>query len=141
MTGAVPPEFDLALERSGAFMQVLGVQYESVTPTEVIAHVEVGPEHHTPWGIVHGGYYAAVIESIASIGASFAVLPKKQVSVGVNNQTDFLRPAVAGRLDIRGTAISQGRTLQLWLVELTSAEDKIVARGQVRLFNQPRPES
>ncbi len=136
MTSHVPPEFDLALERSGAFLKLLGIEYESVTPTEVIAHLELSAEHHTPWGIVHGGFYAAVIESIASVGASYAVRESGRFAVGVNNQTDFLRPMTAGRLDVVGTAISQGRTLQLWLVELTNAEGKIVSRGQVRLFNQ-----
>jgi 1,4-dihydroxy-2-naphthoyl-CoA hydrolase len=141
MTAHVPPDFDLELARAGAFMKALGLHYDAVSATEVLAHVDVSAQHHTPWGIVHGGFYAAVIESVASVGASFAVRPKGQVSVGVNNQTDFLRPAVAGRLDVRGSAISQGRTLQLWLVELTNADGKIISRGQVRLFNQPMPTS
>jgi 1,4-dihydroxy-2-naphthoyl-CoA hydrolase len=136
VTSHVPAEFDLALEQSGAFLTLLGIQYDSVTPTEVVAHLELSADHHTPWGIVHGGLYAAVIESIASVGGSYAVLSRGQFAVGVNNQTDFLRPAVTGRLDIRGTAVSQGRTLQLWVVELANAEGKLVSRGQVRLFNQ-----
>ena len=60
-----------------------------------------------------------------------------QVAVGVNNQTDFWRPHRVGRLEVRGTPIQQGKTLQLWLVELVNADHKVVARGQVRLFNQP----
>jgi uncharacterized protein (TIGR00369 family) len=86
--------------------------------------------------VVHGGLYATVIESVATIGAVAAVQHLGQTAVGVNNQTDFLRPHRAGRLDVRGTPIQQGKTLQLWLVELTNAEGKLVARGQVRLFNQ-----
>lgn len=61
-------------------------------------------------------------------------------AVGVNNQTDFLRPHLSGRLDVVATPIQQGRTLQLWLVELTNEAGKIVARGQVRLANQKFPD-
>jgi 1,4-dihydroxy-2-naphthoyl-CoA hydrolase len=46
----------------------------------------------------------------------------------------------AGRLDVVAEPIQQGRTLQLWLVTLTRADDgKTVARGQVRLQNIPLP--
>jgi uncharacterized protein (TIGR00369 family) len=80
-----------------------------------------------------------VIESAASVGATYAVLPDGKFAVGVSNQTDFLRPHVAGRLDVRATPIQQGRTLQLWLVEITNDDGKTVARGQVRLINQALP--
>jgi 1,4-dihydroxy-2-naphthoyl-CoA hydrolase len=139
MSVDLPAEFDLDRARAGAFLSTLAVEYESITTTNIVAYVEATADHHTPWGIVHGGYYAAVIETVASVGASYAVLSNGQFSVGVNNQTDFLRPFVEGRLNIQGTAISQGRNLQLWLIELTNTDGKLIARGQVRLFNQPRP--
>jgi uncharacterized protein (TIGR00369 family) len=89
---------------------------------------------------VHGGVYCTVVESAASIGASAAVADRGQFAVGVNNSTDFLRPATGGRLDVVAEPVQQGRTLQLWLVTLTRAEDgKLVARGQVRLQNVPLP--
>ncbi len=124
---------------AGAFPAASGFVVETVTGTLVTGWVEAGPAHHTPWGIVHGGLYATVIESAASIGASAAVAPAGQFAVGVNNQTDFLRPYRQGRLDVRATPIQQGRTLQLWLVEITGGEGKLNARGQVRLSNQPLP--
>lgn len=104
--------------------------------------MDLGPEQHTPWGVVHGGVYCTVVESAASIGASAAVADRGQFAVGVNNSTDFLRPATSGRLDVVAEPVQQGRTLQLWLVTLTRAEDgKLVARGQVRLQNVPLPDA
>jgi 1,4-dihydroxy-2-naphthoyl-CoA hydrolase len=124
------------LAGSGAFAEAVGLHLDSVSGTEVTGYVDATAEHHTPWGMVHGGLYATVIESAASVGASSAVNPEGRFAVGVNNQTDFLRPHRTGRLHVRATAIQQGRTLQLWLVEITNTEGKMVARGQVRLFNQ-----
>ena len=107
--------------------------------SRVTGHVELGPDQHTPWGVVHGGLYCSVVESAASIGASLAVRDRGQFAVGVNN-TDFVRPMTAGRLDVVAEPIQQGRTLQLWQVVLTRSEDgKLVARGQVRLQNVALP--
>ncbi len=128
------------LAQGGAFLAATGFVPAEMTGTRVTGSVELGPDHHTPWGVVHGGVYATVVESAASIGASVAVQERGQFAVGVNNQTDFLRPMTAGRLDVLAEPVQQGRTLQLWLVTLTRAEDgKTVARGQVRLQNVPLP--
>jgi 1,4-dihydroxy-2-naphthoyl-CoA hydrolase len=117
---------------------MIGLVVDTASGSEVLGHIEVDERHHQGSGIVHGGVYAHVIESVATIGASAAVRELGQGAVGVNNQTDFLRPFSRGRLDIAGRPIQQGRTLQLWLVEISNGDGKMVARGQVRLFNQAR---
>ncbi len=128
------------LRPPSAFVVATGFTPAEASGTRVTGTVELGPDQHTPWGVVHGGVYAAVIESAASIGASAAVADRGQFAVGVNNSTDFLRPATEGRLDVLAEPVQQGRTLQLWQVTLTRATDgKTVARGQVRLQNVPLP--
>jgi 1,4-dihydroxy-2-naphthoyl-CoA hydrolase len=128
------------LRAASRFVAASGFEVTEATGTRVAGHVDLGPDQHTPWGVVHGGVYCTVIESAASIGASAAVLGNGQFAVGVNNQTDFLRPMSTGRVDVLAEPIQQGRTLQLWLVTLTRADDgKTVARGQVRLQNVPLP--
>jgi 1,4-dihydroxy-2-naphthoyl-CoA hydrolase len=122
-----------------AFMAATGLAVTEVTGTRVTGYVALGPQHHTPWGVVHGGVYASVIESAASVGASAAVADRGQFAVGVNNSTDFLRPMSDGRLDVLAEPVQQGKTLQLWLVTLVREDGKIVARGQVRLQNVPLP--
>jgi uncharacterized protein (TIGR00369 family) len=68
------------------------------------------------------------------------VIDRGQFAVGVNNNTDFLRPVAAGRVDVLAEPVQQGRTLQLWQVVLTRPDDgKLIARGQVRLQNVPLP--
>jgi 1,4-dihydroxy-2-naphthoyl-CoA hydrolase len=132
------PSVDLTA--ASAFVQASGFLPAEISGTRVTGSVDLGPDHHTPWGVVHGGVYCSVVESAASIGASAAVVDRGQFAVGVNNSTDFLRPATSGRVDVLAEPIQQGRSLQLWLVTLTRAEDgKAIARGQVRLQNVPLP--
>jgi len=117
-------------------VDLLGLEFERVTGSEVIASAAADERHHQPWGVVHGGLYTAVIETVATVGAVEAVRASGQRAVGVSNMTDFLRPHRSGRLAVRGTPIVQGRTQQLWQVELTRPDDgKLIARGQVRLQN------
>ena len=85
---------------------------------------------------MHGGLYTTAIETFATTGAYEAVKDHGQQAVGVSNITDFVRPHVSGRLDVRAHAIHQGRTQQLWEVEIRRPQDdKLVARGHVRLQN------
>ncbi len=129
-------------ERLGGFHHALPIQFETVGPDKVVASMELGPDQHTPWGVVHGGVYTAAIETAASLGASAAVLGRGQFAVGVNNNTDFLRPLVAGTVRVSAEPIQQGATQQLWQVNITRTDNgKLVARGQVRLQNVPLPDA
>lgn len=128
------------LNRLSAFLDALGMDFETVEPNRVVARMELGPDHHTPWGVVHGGAYTTAIESVASVGASLAVLDRGQFAVGVNNNTDFLRPLVRGRVQVVAEPVHQGTSQQLWLVSISREDDgKLIARGQVRLQNVALP--
>jgi 1,4-dihydroxy-2-naphthoyl-CoA hydrolase len=131
------PSVDLTA--ASAFVAAINFDVAEADGSRVTGSVELGPDQHTPWGVVHGGVYCSVVESAASIGASLAVQERGQFAVGVNNNTDFVRPMTAGRIDVVAEPVQQGRTLQLWQVLLTRADGKLVARGQVRLQNVPLP--
>jgi uncharacterized protein (TIGR00369 family) len=121
---------------SSDLMALLEVECDEVQPTRVRGSVAADERHHQPWGIVHGGLYTSAIETFASIGASEAVKDRGMQAVGVTNVTDFVRPHRNGRLQVEASAIQQGRTQQLWQVEIRRPDDdKLVARGQVRLQN------
>ena len=134
--------FEAAREALGTsdFLRLLGCHFDEVGPDHVTGWFETGPQHHQPFGILHGGVLCAVTETFASIGAWIAVRDAGRRAVGVSNTTDFLRPTVAGRLEVDARAVHQGTTQQLWEVVITRAEDgKAVSRGRVRLQNlEPR---
>ena len=57
----------------GAFLAALGLRLTEISPTRVRGEIDLGPDHHTPWGVVHGGVYTTAVETAASAGASAAV--------------------------------------------------------------------
>jgi 1,4-dihydroxy-2-naphthoyl-CoA hydrolase len=116
-------------------MRAAGLHLGDVGPTAVTGWIDLDAEHHQPWGLVHGGVYTSAIETAASVGASTAAAEHGLVAVGVNNNTNFLRSMVSGRVEVRASAIQQGRTAQLWEVRVTDVDDRLVAVGQVRLQN------
>lgn len=123
------------LEDAGAFVRAAGLGVEEVSPTRVRGTISIGADHHTPWGIVHGGVYATAIESAASIGASAAVQADGQVAVGLTNTTQFLRSITEGLVTVEAVALNQGRTQQLWQVDVRDADGRLLAHGEVRLQN------
>ncbi len=119
-----------------AFMRMLEIEFDERTATRVTGSVAADERHHQPWGLVHGGLYTTAIETFATSGAIEAVRRAGKRAVGVANSTDFLRPHTSGRLDVVANAIQQGRTQQLWRVEIRKRDDgKLVALGHVRLQN------
>lgn len=84
---------------------------------------------------MHRGVYATAVESAASIGASAAAAEHDQIAVGVSNHTNFVRPMIAGRIEVTARAVQQGRTQQLWQVDIVDEAGRLVATGQVRLQN------
>ena len=133
---AVTPSFAPAsLADAGAFLRVAGLVFDEIPGDRVTGHLDLSPDHHTPWGIVHGGVYTTAIESAASVGASVAVRDQAQVAVGLTNTTHFLRSATEGRVSVEAIALSQGRTQQLWRVDITDESGRLLAHGEVRLQN------
>jgi 1,4-dihydroxy-2-naphthoyl-CoA hydrolase len=135
---------EVAPPPSGAFVEYMreSTQFRihELSGSRVHASMTLGDAHHQPFGIVHGGVYAFAVEGVASTGANAAVAERGMYAVGVNNSTDFLRPISEGTVDVVAEPIFQGRNQQLWAVEITRRSDgKLVARGQLRLYNRPVP--
>ena len=135
MSTTTPRREPTSLEAAGGFVAHAGLVVDEVGVDRVTGHIDLGAEHHTPWGIVHGGVYATAIESAASIGATTAVHDRGQVAVGLTITTHFLRSLSAGRVDVEAVALYQGRTHQLWRADITDELGRLVAHGELRLQN------
>ncbi|MFC9894949.1 PaaI family thioesterase [Nocardia sp. NPDC127579] len=121
----------------GTFTDLIGLRFTEVGPDRVCGEWMVKPHLFQPAGIQNGGVLCTVIESLASTGGQFWYGDQGNV-VGVNNNTDFLRAVSDGLLTAAATPIHRGRTQQLWQVVVTDEQDRLVARGQVRLANLPK---
>jgi 1,4-dihydroxy-2-naphthoyl-CoA hydrolase len=119
---------------SGPFIDHLGLRITEVGGDKVVAEWTASSKHHQPYGIVHGGVHASVVETLGSLGSA-AWFGERGKVVGVSNSTDFYRAVSEGELTSTATPIHQGRSQQVWLVETHDAEGRLVARGQLRVQN------
>jgi uncharacterized protein (TIGR00369 family) len=87
--------------------------------------VVVRDELKQPFGLVHGGVFAAIAESLTSIGTAVAVAGENKIAMGLSNQTSFLRPITSGTIHAVATAKHRGRTTWVWEVEMSDDEGRV----------------
>jgi 1,4-dihydroxy-2-naphthoyl-CoA hydrolase len=113
----------------------MGLRFVSATTDEVVAELDIGPEHRQPYGIVHGGVYAGVIETVTSVGAALVAATRQQTSVGLENHTSFLHATREGRLRVVARPLQRGRRTQVWEGTVTDERGVVAATGRVRLMS------
>jgi 1,4-dihydroxy-2-naphthoyl-CoA hydrolase len=109
------------------FDRLIGLELVSVSEEEVRAQVKVRDDLLQPSGLVHGGVFAAIAESAASMATWIAVQPEGKTAQGLSNQTSFLRPIVDGTIHAVGRRRHRGRTTWVWEVDITDDRDRLCA--------------
>ena len=120
------------------FNAILGIVVDEASPARVVARLVAGDRHLQPMGLVHGGVYASLAETVASIGAYLDAMSRDpdQGAVGLENHTTFLRSARRGA-ELVATAVPRhaGRRTQSWTVTIVdAASGREVAMSTVRLM-------
>jgi 1,4-dihydroxy-2-naphthoyl-CoA hydrolase len=111
----------------GAFDRLYGLRIESCTDEEVRATVAVRDEIKQPLGLVHGGVFASIAESIASFGTWKGVHTDGRTAQGLSNQTSFLRPILAGTIHAVARRRHSGRTTWVWEVDISDDQGRLCA--------------
>ena len=117
----------------------LGFEYIEIKEDSARARVPVTSRVLQPHGLVHGGVYAALAESLASVATASAVWDDGNIAVGLSNQTSFLRPTTAGHVNATGTRRHRGRTTWIWDIDMTDDEGRLCATTRVTMAVRPRP--
>ena len=126
--------------QSNNFGGDIGLVVETLTRDRVVGTLDIQPRHLQPFGIVHGGVYCAIVESLASLGSVFNTLDQGRVCAGIENHTSFLRSISSGTVTGVAVPVNIGRTTHVWDVEIRDEKERLVAKGSVRLaVLEPRP--
>jgi 1,4-dihydroxy-2-naphthoyl-CoA hydrolase len=122
-----------AAEREG-WVTTMGLRLVRATRDEVVGEIEIRPLHHQAYGIVHGGVYAGIVETLASVGAAIDAFSRGQSVVGLENHTTFLRAVRSGKLQASAKPLTRGRRTQVWEGTVYDESGLAVAKGSVRLL-------
>ena len=128
---------DLPYRATQGFDGLYGLVMTEVTPDRVVAEVAVREELKQPAGLVHGGVYASIAESIASLGTWRAVHEQGMVAMGLSNQTSFLRPITEGTIHAVADRKHAGRTTWVWEVEIRDDEGRLCVLTRMTIAVRP----
>ena len=101
------------------FDRLYGLELVELSDIEVRARVAVRDELKQPYGLIHGGVYASLAESMTSLATAIAVAEEGKVAMGLSNSTSFLRPITEGSVNGLAERLHKGRTTWVWDVKFS----------------------
>ena len=122
------------------FDRLYGLEVLELSDTEVRGRVAVREEVKQPAGLVHGGVYASIAESLASIATALAVMEDGEMAMGLSNSTSFLRPVTAGTVHAHATRVHRGRTTWVWDVRFSDDAGHTCAVTRMTIAVRPMPD-
>src|SRR5689334_16070660 len=112
---------------SNGWVAANGLKVVRATPTEVVGEMPIRPDHLQAYGLVHGGIHAAIIETLASIGAAITAFSRGESVVGLENHTSFVRAVRSGTLHAVAKPITRGRKTHVWEGSVHDDEGRLAA--------------
>jgi uncharacterized protein (TIGR00369 family) len=120
-------DLELPYKATHGFDGLYGLEIIAADAETVSGVVSVRDELKQPVGLVHGGVYAALAESLASLGTAFQVSAEGKVAMGLGNHTSFLRPITSGTIHGEAVVLHRGRTTWVWDVRITDDDGRLCA--------------
>jgi 1,4-dihydroxy-2-naphthoyl-CoA hydrolase len=121
------------------FDRLYGLEFVEFSDTQVRAKVAVREEVKQPVGLVHGGVYASLAESITSLATAAAVIAQGNMATGMSNSTSFLRPVTEGAVHAHATRLHRGRTTWVWDVRFSDDAGRLCAVTRMTIAVRPLP--
>ena len=98
-----------------------------------VVKAEIRKNHMNPLGGLHGGVYAALIDT-AAYWCAYCELPEENGLVSIDLKVDFLAPVIDGKVVIKGRRIKSGKTICLSEANMFNANGRILAHGTSKLM-------
>jgi uncharacterized protein (TIGR00369 family) len=113
--------------KADGFAELIGAEILDFDPDRARARIAVEPHHLQPYGIVHGGVYASLAETLCSAATYAAVMDEGKVAMGQANSTSFLRMISEGHVNAEAVARQRGSNTWVWDVEITDDDGNVCA--------------
>jgi 1,4-dihydroxy-2-naphthoyl-CoA hydrolase len=119
------------------FDDLYGLELLEASAEVMRGRIEVADHHKQPMGLVHGGVYASMAETLASIGTWLGVQEDGNIATGMSNSTTFLRPVTEGEVTAVGRPLHRGRTTWVWDLQFNDARERLVAVSRMTIAVRP----
>jgi 1,4-dihydroxy-2-naphthoyl-CoA hydrolase len=134
-------ESDDLIKDQSNFDRTLGTEWIQLDPADARARIPVREELLQPYGILHGGVYSSLAESLCSYATAMVVHPEGRITMGQSIEVSFLRPVTQGYAEARAVARHRGKTTWVWEVEILDPEERLCALAKMTMAVRPAPQS
>lgn len=124
------------LVRDAPFPRLMGMRLDAIDIDRARIVLDIDERHFQPFGIVHGGVLATLIDT-ATFWAAFLRLPEDAGLVNIDLKLNYLQPATGGRLSAEGRCIRPGRTLSYTEAHVYDEKGELLAHGTSTLMTLP----
>ncbi|HEY2716019.1 MAG TPA: PaaI family thioesterase [Solirubrobacterales bacterium] len=126
-------------DQSSNFDSYVGTEWLSLDPEDARCRVAVRDDLRQPYGILHGGVYSTLVESLCSYVTAASVYDRGMIAMGQSIEVSFLRPVSAGHAEVRAVARHRGRTTWVWQAEILDAEERLCGVAKMTMAVRPAP--
>ena len=120
----------------GPYFRHLSLDIKDMGPGTSLVELDIGREHLNPFGGLHGGVYASVIDT-AAYWAVYCDLEEDAGCITIDLKVDFLAPATAGKIVVKGHRIRAGKTMCLAEATAFDSRGRHLAHGSSKMMVTP----
>ena len=130
---------DDPIKNQSNFDEYIGTEWVSLDPDDARARIELRDELRQPYGLMHGGVYSTLVESLCSYATAAAVYEAGNMAVGQAIEVSFMRPVTSGHAEVRAVARHRGRSTWIWTVEIVDDDERLCALAKMTMAVRPAP--
>ena len=127
------------IDLSQTFEGFLGLEWLELTDEVARVRFDVRQNLKQPLGLLHGGIYSAVAETVASVATVRAVWEEGKIGSGLSNSASFLRPVTEGTVHVSARCRGHDDREWLWSHEFRDDRDRLCALVDVTIAVRPMP--
>ncbi len=121
------------------FDALIGTEWLGLDPDDARARVAMRDELRQPYGLLHGGVYSTLVESLCSYATAIAVYDDGMIAVGQSIEVSFMRPVTSGHAEARAVARHRGRSTWVWQVAILDDDERLCALAKMTMAVRPAP--
>jgi uncharacterized protein (TIGR00369 family) len=119
------------------FFELLSMKIIDVGPGFSLVEIDLSPKHLQPFGFVHGGVFASIVDAAAFWAVFYQIEDQNTGATTVDVKLNYLAPAESGKLIAKGRQIKLGKTLGYAEAEVSTESGKLLAHGTSTLILLP----
>jgi uncharacterized protein (TIGR00369 family) len=127
------------IKNQSNFDEYIGTEWVRLDPDDARARIEFRDELRQPYGLMHGGVYSTIVESLCSYATAAAVYEEGNIALGQSIEVSFMRPVSSGHAEARAVARHRGRSTWVWTVEIVDDDERLCALAKMTMAVRPRP--